>query len=198
MTLIFFCIRLSTLYSLLSLSLSYSWIVEVDFDSYVRQQVKKVKLVREDFFYKNDSRIPGTDTKLLVLVAGIKDRSLRFAHPPVRPQNHVTETMLAPVLLFDKDMLYLLWYKCEHIKFKYNVSPGAVEVVAIFDNPTKDQLQEVCASFPEEVVKLPERRCAVSLGNVRVWHESASRIETTTFTGIKAKINTTDSDVLSL
>ena len=110
----------------------------------------------------------------------------------------VTETMLAPVLLFDKDMLYLLWYKCEHIKFKYNVSPGAVEVVAIFDNPTKDQLQEVCASFPEEVVKLPERRCAVSLGNVRVWHESASRIETTTFTGIKAKINTTDSDVLSL
>jgi len=162
----------SSLYSLLStlsLSLSYSWIVEVDFDSYVRQQVKKVKLVREDFFYKNDSRIPGTDTKLLVLVAGIKDRSLRFAHPPVRPQNHVTETMLAPVLLFDKDVLYLLWYKCEHIKFKDNVSPGAVEVVAIFDNPTKEQLHEMCASFPEEAVKLPERRCAVSLGNVRVW-----------------------------
>jgi hypothetical protein len=111
------------------------------------------------------------------------------ARGALHQEEAVTESVLEPFFFLDETDAFVVYYKLPHVKMRFSVSATAVKTSVIIDAPTKEMAKELSNEIVLGEIEPIERSMAVSLGETRVWPDTAKKVDTATWIGVQMKIN---------
>lgn len=104
---------------------------------------------------------------------------------------------MQPFLFTDASEMYLLWHKATRLKFTFQVASDCIQTEVTIEAPSRDAIKGVSASILDGLIEPLVRKMAISLPK-KIWADSAKRIDTTTFTGLRARIMENQNEVVTL
>ena len=99
-----------------------------------------------------------------------------------------TETVYEPFIFLSPTTCYIVWWKCETIALKFELSPQAVKVAMTTLAPTRDQIVTLSPQIPLAEITPLTGSFVVTLP-IQIWPNSGERVVSEIFVGVYATIN---------